>query len=140
MDLRTLNHQVLYLLVLMGVGVAVWAWLARRGFVRSHASIATGLDLDDLKRLAKTDMYLSLAIISLALAIVAAAVIAHCNSNLSEYELRGLLLLGPFCTVLGVIINAESNKVRSLPVEDEALQAEVTHVLATWKSKMLPDW
>jgi hypothetical protein len=49
-------------------------------------------------------------------------------------------LLGPFCTVLGVIINAESNKVRSLPVEDEALQAEVTHVLATWKSKMLPDW
>jgi hypothetical protein len=141
MDLHALNHAAFYLLLLIIGAMTVWVWLIRRTFLRSHPSIATQVDLDDLKRLAKTDMYCALALLALAASVVAVGVIAYRSGDLSEYETLGVWLLGSIGAIIaGVLLIMETNKVRSLPVEGEALQAEVTHVLKTWKSKMLPDW
>jgi hypothetical protein len=140
MDFRTVNHESLYVLMLVVAGMTIWCWFARRGFLHSHASIATHLDLEDLKRFAKVDMYFALATIALFMAILATFGIAIWIGDVSGYEFVGLVLLFGILAVAGAILTVGTNKIRSLPVEDKSLQAEVTHVLTTWKSKPFPDW
>lgn len=137
---RLLILLAIYFLPLVGGGIALWGWLQLRTFVRDHPSISNQLELDDLKRVVKVDMYLALSVVVIVGFVVILAAFGIYRDLITWSELIGLLALGPICAAAGAKLTATEKQVRSTPLENEALREEFTRVLEAWNSRMLPDW
>ncbi|MFC1596667.1 hypothetical protein ACFL5Q_01840 [Planctomycetota bacterium] len=141
-----MNHRMLILfgiclLLLVGSGMALWGWLQLKAFLRTHASISSQLELDDLKRLVKTNMLLAVSAMVLFGLILILGAFGIYRGLVGWNELvAGLLILGPVCAVAGVKLTAAEKQVRKVPLEDETLREEFDHVLKRWTASMLPDW
>lgn len=129
-----------YSLPLIAGGIALFGWLQLRAFLSSHSSIYGDRELDDLKRVVKTNMYLSLSIIMAVVLMVILGGIGISSGFVRWWELLGLLILGPICSVGGILVTALERQVRSIPLEDESLREDLAHVLKRWTSSALPDW
>ncbi len=140
MSYRMLILYAIYLLPLVGGGVPLWGWLQLRAFVRSHASISSRLELDDLKRVVKTDMFLAIVVVLIfGLIPVLGAFGLYCDL-VGWSDLTALFILGPLCCLAGVKLMAVEKQVRNTPLENETLREEFDHVLRRWTSSTLPDW
>jgi hypothetical protein len=130
----------IYALPVIGGGIAVFGWLHLRTFLNSHPSISSERDFDELKRVVKTNMYLALCLITIVVLMVILGGIGIWSGFVKWWELIGLLIIGPICSVGGVLVTAVEKQVKRIPLEDESLREDFDHVVQRWTSSALPDW
>lgn len=130
----------IYALPVIGGAVALFGWLHLRAFLNLHPSISGERDFDELKRVVKTNMYLALCLITIVGLMVILGGAGVCSGLLQLWEVLGLLIIGPICSVGAVLVTSLEKKVKQMPLEDESLREDFDHVVQRWTSSALPDW
>ena len=131
----------LYAVLIVGAGISLWGWVQVRSFLASYPSIDSQKDLDEFKRIVKTNMYLALAIMAMfGIAIVLAAAGLY-SGSLGWTGLAMLLfIMGPVCAFAGTALTFAENRMKAITLTDESFRSEFDHVVTHWTSSAFPDW
>ena len=112
-----------------------------RSFLATYASIDTPRDLDEFKRVVKTNMYLALAMMPIVVFAIGLGVTGMALGSLGWRELRLVLfIMGPLCGISGVVLTAAEGRMKRVSVTDDSLRVEFDAVVKRWTSSALPDW
>lgn len=131
----------LYTVLGVGAACAVYGWMQARSFLATYASIDTPRDLDEFRRVVKTNMYLALAMMALAGIAIGLGAIGMVLGALGWIELRmALFIMGPVCGIAGAAVTAAEGRMKRVSVTDDSLRVEFDAVLKRWTSSALPDW
>jgi hypothetical protein len=141
MILKSLIYLGVYALLITGAGLALWGWLQVRSFLKIHDSIRSQMELDEFKRVAKTNMFLALAIIVIVGLILLLGSAGLFFGVFGWIDLLVVfLVLGPLCSFAGFKLTTSEGQMKAITVEDETLREEFDHVVRRWTSSAFPDW
>jgi hypothetical protein len=118
--------------------VAVWSLVQLKGFLVNTPSIADEMSLDRFKALARTQMYLTIAVmVVMVIGIVLgiALIVRHGGIGVAVVILTNMLFL-----LLGIYHKRVETRTRTLNASSEILGREYREICQTWVKKALPDF
>lgn len=130
-----------YAVCIAFAGIAAYAWIQVRSFLRCFSSLDGRDDLEEFKRVVKYNMYLALVLIRLVGTGMVVVALGLSLDVLGWTELQiPLLILGPICTFAGFKQTSAEKQLRTITLNDESLRPEFDHVVTRWTSSAFPDW
>jgi hypothetical protein len=126
------------LMYVVAAAVALWSISQLRQFLDDTPSIADEMSLDRFKALARTQMYLALAVIPILVtggALGIALISWHGMTGVAVVILTNMLFFG-----LAMYHRSFETRTRSLKASSEMLGQEYRQVCETWVKKALPDF
>lgn len=131
----------LYTVLGIGSACAAYGWMQARTFVATITSIDCQRDLDELKRVVKTSMYLAITMIALAVIALGLGVSGMALGAVSWVEVRLILyIMAPLCGIAGAGLTAAEGRMKNVSVTDNSLRTEYDAVVKRWKSSPFPNW
>ena len=127
----------IYLLFALAIVNSLIAAFDLQSFLSRTPSISTSLDVDNLKRLARQQMYRTLASLGI---LVAGGVLCIYGLRTKQVSLVLILILNGIVLATAIPIVLFEKRARNLKVQDGLLADQYRAVCETWVKKPFPDF
>lgn len=131
---------VIAVLLALGAGNQIVMGMELVRFGRDTAAIRSSADLDEFKALARRQMKAALLQIVLLGMPVAIIVLAQISGLFGIRHIGMVIGASGINLVLGLLFKRAENRVQTLPVDDAGMQRERDRIVASWRTRPLPDF